>query len=92
MSRAFYKIARHYPPPTCSPEQMQKNIATHSWETHDFTDRAEYDPSWSPVIMCTKCHWLRYTNSGSHDSVQSMWPCGECPPWIPFDEYLDSLN
>jgi len=92
MSRAFYKIARHYPLPTCSPEQMQKNIATHSWETHDFTDRAEYDPSWSPVIMCTKCHWLRYTNSGSHDSVQSMWPCGECPPWIPFDEYLDSLN
>ncbi len=90
MSRSFYKIARHYPLPTCSPEQVQKNIETHSWDTHDFTDCAEYDPSWSPVVWCTKCGWLRYTNSGLYDSAQSMWPCGECPDSIPFDEYLKS--
>ena len=90
MSRAFHKIARHYPPPTCSPEQVQKNIETHSWDTHDFTDCAEYDPSWSPVVWCTKCGWLRYTNSGLYDSAQSRWPCGECPDSISFDEYLKS--
>ena len=92
MSRAFHRIVRHTPLPECTPEQAKANIESHDWVEIDLTDRyLEADAQWAPLVACSKCEFLRWTKSGGY-TAEAYWPCGEAPPSIPFDEYLDSLN
>jgi len=92
MSRAFHKIARHTPRPTCSPEQVEANIETHDWVEIDLESLyVEADPRWAPVVACTKCEILRWSKGGARTN-ESLWACGETPPSIGFDEYLDQVD